>query len=221
MALPNIGLSGKAGSGKDTVADYLVKNYGYTKVSFAGALKQMALALNPVIGMRDGVGVRLAELVAEEGMDKAKRPHDENCVNKDCWRCHPAPGFEKTHDEVRGFLQRLGTDAVRAYDDQFWIRTALTVAKEHEPWVITDARFDNEAQAVKDNGGIMWQVVRDGAGAVRAHVSENPISAHLVDEIIFNNHNYNSLFAEVIRALEFTDNPSWFAGQENYNLNKR
>jgi len=34
-----IGLTGKAGSGKDTMADYLVQNYGFIKVSFAGPLK--------------------------------------------------------------------------------------------------------------------------------------------------------------------------------------
>ena len=35
-----IGITGKAGSGKDTVADYLVKNHDFIKLSFAGILKQ-------------------------------------------------------------------------------------------------------------------------------------------------------------------------------------
>ena len=39
-----IGISGKAGSGKDTVADYLVQSYGFTKVSFASTLKNMLSA---------------------------------------------------------------------------------------------------------------------------------------------------------------------------------
>lgn len=39
-----IGITGKAGSGKDTVADYLVEKYGYTKVSFAAILKKMLAA---------------------------------------------------------------------------------------------------------------------------------------------------------------------------------
>ena len=36
-----IGISGVAGSGKDTAADYLVSEYGFTKVSFAAILKNM------------------------------------------------------------------------------------------------------------------------------------------------------------------------------------
>lgn len=34
-----IGLSGRAHAGKDTLADYLVQNYGFTKVAFADELK--------------------------------------------------------------------------------------------------------------------------------------------------------------------------------------
>lgn len=40
-----IGIVGKAGAGKDTVADLLVAEYGYEKVSFAAILKQMLSAM--------------------------------------------------------------------------------------------------------------------------------------------------------------------------------
>lgn len=39
-----IGITGKAGSGKDTLADYLVEHYGYEKISFAATLKNMLIA---------------------------------------------------------------------------------------------------------------------------------------------------------------------------------
>jgi dephospho-CoA kinase len=35
------GITGKAGAGKDTVADYLVREHGFLKLSFAGPLKEM------------------------------------------------------------------------------------------------------------------------------------------------------------------------------------
>lgn len=39
MALNLIGLTGPAGSGKDTVADFLVARHGYTKLAFADKLR--------------------------------------------------------------------------------------------------------------------------------------------------------------------------------------
>ena len=45
-----IGLSGKAGSGKDTIADYLVTNYGYTKFALADAVREAVFILNPSLG---------------------------------------------------------------------------------------------------------------------------------------------------------------------------
>lgn len=39
-----IGMTGKAGAGKDTSADYLVEHYGFKKLSFAGPLKAMLAA---------------------------------------------------------------------------------------------------------------------------------------------------------------------------------
>jgi dephospho-CoA kinase len=38
-----IGLCGKAGSGKSTVAQYLQENYGFEKIAFADSLKEMLL----------------------------------------------------------------------------------------------------------------------------------------------------------------------------------
>lgn len=38
-----IGCCGKARNGKDTVADYLVRHHGFTKVSFAAAVKEFAI----------------------------------------------------------------------------------------------------------------------------------------------------------------------------------
>lgn len=42
---PHVAFIGKAGSGKTTAADYLVKHYGYHRVSFAALLKDIAVRL--------------------------------------------------------------------------------------------------------------------------------------------------------------------------------
>ena len=36
-----IGVCGKAGSGKDTIADYLVKKYNFKKIALADPIKRM------------------------------------------------------------------------------------------------------------------------------------------------------------------------------------
>src|SRR5690606_29398259 len=58
-----IGLTGYAGSGKDTTADYLVEHYGFVRVAFADKLKEFALASTPAV----------RESVQETGGHEAKQ----------------------------------------------------------------------------------------------------------------------------------------------------
>ena len=44
-----VGLSGYARSGKDTIADYLVENHGFIKLSFATPMRQALYNLDPEI----------------------------------------------------------------------------------------------------------------------------------------------------------------------------
>ncbi len=64
MGLPNIGLCGYMRSGKDTIADYLIENYGYKRLGFAQALKEEVAR---------GVGCTPAEL-NEEPLRSQVRP---------------------------------------------------------------------------------------------------------------------------------------------------
>lgn len=167
-----IGVTGYAQAGKDTTADYLVANYGYTKLAFAGLLKDLALVLNPCIpwetdrktearpvGYHPVVNTPLADLVERLGWESAKQ-----------------------HGEVRRFLQVLGTEGVRDHlGEDAWVDALLM------QWgdlgcpdaVISDVRFPNEAQAVLDQDGVMvrvWRTNEDGSpfdnGVGRDHPSE-------------------------------------------------
>lgn len=44
-----IGITGLAGAGKDTVANYLVDTYGFERRAFADKLKEFALDINPIL----------------------------------------------------------------------------------------------------------------------------------------------------------------------------
>jgi hypothetical protein len=79
---------------------------------------------------------------------------------------------------VREFLQKLGTDALRmGLHDNVWVNALMVDYNDDEQpqlpnWIITDTRFPNEAQAIKDKGGIIIRVERPGIVPINNHPSE-------------------------------------------------
>lgn len=84
---------------------------------------------------------------------------------------------------VRDFLQILGTDAIRnGLHTNAWVNALMADYKPRKMdqyipsnWIITDCRFPNEAQAVKDNGGVIVRIDRPGIAPVNAHPSETAL----------------------------------------------
>jgi hypothetical protein len=100
--------------------------------------------------------------------------------------------------------QRRGTEWGRSIDPNFWVKVAaasmaevMNIKGPDVVFVISDVRFDNEAQWVKDHGGVIWHIHRPAAQAVAAHQSENGIRPELVDLNILNNNSLSDLDAEV------------------------
>jgi hypothetical protein len=79
---------------------------------------------------------------------------------------------------VRDFLQKLGTDAMRmGLHPNVWVNAIMADYVPDEDgdlpnWIITDVRFPNEAQAIKDKGGIIIRVDRPGVSPINDHPSE-------------------------------------------------
>jgi hypothetical protein len=84
---------------------------------------------------------------------------------------------------VRDFLQKLGTDAIRdGLHTNAWVNALMADYKkidynddeqpEFPNWIITDTRFPNEAQAIKDAGGLVIRVDRPGVKPINNHPSE-------------------------------------------------
>jgi hypothetical protein len=200
MTPPLIGLLGHKRAGKDTFASRLIEEHGYARVAFADPLKEAALALDPIVytfvgGPYDGVQYRLADLVAQRGWERAKE-----------------------YPEARRILQHLG-DAVRLLDPGFWVRAAMarvaelqatemmmsfggTVIRETRglPVVITDVRYPNEAEAIREAGGTLVRILRPGAdSADDAHSSEHALDDCPVDVITNNTGGLDELFAQADR----------------------
>lgn len=153
-----IGLIGYKNAGKDTLADYLVRNHGFEKHAFADPVKQVCGI------MFDLTPKQLTDPEGKETVDER-------------WGMTP-----------RKMMQTVGTDMVRAQlGNDFWVRhmNARMRHKEKLKIVISDVRFPNEAEWVRQNGGVLVRVI-DGTQHADCHPSETEQLSIHEDARIFN-----------------------------------
>jgi hypothetical protein len=176
-----IGLSGYARAGKDAVGQILGSRE-FVTCSFAAALKDAALVLNPRIATDHGHYTQdLATIVENVGWDIAK----------------------EHFPDVRPFLQRLGADVARELlGANVWVDIAFRDMPTGDHVAFTDVRFPNEAQAIKDRGGQVWRVTRPGCEPANAHPSETALDGWKFDRNILNDGSLEQLRVRVMDALK-------------------
>ena len=180
-----IGFTGAAGAGKDSAARILIERYGYKKISFAAALKDVVAS---TFGWQ-------RELL--EGGSVESREWREA---KDEW------WSSKLKKDVtpRRMLQELGTDLFRnRFHSDIWILSLekmLIDAADADNYVITDCRFENEAEMIIANGGYVVEIVR-GGGSSGGHASEAGLPAKYIYEKIYNNGTIEDLGNEIKRVM--------------------
>jgi hypothetical protein len=139
-----IGIVGFAGSGKDTVGDILVDNFGFKRDSFAKPLKDACAIIF--------------------GWDRTKL---EGATKEDrAWREIPDEYWSEVFNKPftpRLALQLMGTEACRrTFGEPIW--TASLIRRvQSDPlhnYVITDVRFQNELSALSDSGALIVRVKR-------------------------------------------------------------
>jgi hypothetical protein len=106
---------------------------------------------------------------------------------------------------VRHLLQTLGTEWGReTIGNDWWVNLLKTRLVERlqteDLTIVTDIRFDNEAQLIRDNGGEIWHIFRDVE--IMPHASENGITPYSNDHIILNNLSIDELKVKVLEHLE-------------------
>lgn len=152
-----IGLVGYPGVGKDEAAKALVED-GWLRLSFADKVREAALGIDPIVSIGlEGSFLRLSQIVAAYGWDRAKREYPE----------------------VRRLLQRIGTEGGREiHGQECWVSIIDKLIEEEEyssgrDVVVTDVRFDNEVELVKNlfGGDLVW-VEKPGCAPVNDHKSE-------------------------------------------------
>lgn len=156
-----IGLSGFARVGKDEVANILVNDHGFTRIAFADKLRDVLYALNPIVGESDLSG---------QGYTDIRTLCVQDVIDEYGWNGYKESKYK---DEIRRLLQRLGTEAGReTLWDSIWVDATLKNLDPSKKYVVSDARFLNEFQAIKDRGGEIWRIERPGVGALNDHASE-------------------------------------------------
>ena len=155
-----IGLSGYAQVGKDTVANYLVNNYGFVKVSFADPIREALYRLNPKIDIADMRGLYLATAVDGLGWENVK----------------------VDSQDTRELLQRMGTEVGREmFGEDFWVNQGLLKASQHDNVVFADTRYANEANAIRKHDGQVWRIHKPNHGPVNGHDSEIGLDDYMFD----------------------------------------
>ena len=135
-----IGLVGFISSGKGTCADYLVREHGFLKESFANSVK-------------DSVSIVF-------GWDRQLLEGDTDYSRG--WRERADPWWSNRFGyefSPRSALQLMGTEAGRdVFDKNIWVYSMFRRMDHSKNYVIADVRFPNEIQKIKEDGGMIIRV---------------------------------------------------------------
>jgi hypothetical protein len=174
-----IGLAGYAGTGKDTVRAML-QYLGYTGFAFADPIRKM-----------------LRQLLSDSGIDD-RFIHD---------RAFKEVAIHELGVSYRQMAQTLGTEWGRNLVPDFWLRIAQAYLDDQVDmggthFTVSDVRFVNEAQWVRQNGGVIWRIERPDVVPVRAHTSEQELYHFKADTVLHNTGTVGDLHHAVVSALD-------------------
>ena len=168
-----IGLAGRAGSGKSTIAAELWDEYRFFETSFAGRVKDV-----------------VATMFGWDRLDLEDRTFKETVD----------PKFGIT---PRTALQKVGQGMKQQFGDDIWVTLWRQVYDElagsHDV-VVSDVRFENEAAEVRRLGGTIVHVLRDDLPQVNGVLNdetERGIEPLFEDEVLDNNSSLEGLYRGV------------------------
>lgn len=175
-----IGLTGRAGAGKDTVAGYLEDAYGCAPIALADPILDM---LGALIQHVDVDGAWLIERDLKE---------------------QPRPVLLASYRQ----LARAIGDALRAIDADFWVRIAAhhtgQLLAMGNNVCLTDVRYPNEAQELAAMGGVLVCIERPAheLPSVQPHSSESHTDSLAVQHTLINNGSRATLEDQIDRLME-------------------
>jgi hypothetical protein len=173
---PLIGIAGRARAGKSTAAELLLRlGVGKYPYSFADPLRAM---------LKVGLGIDLDNAYWQ------MRKED------------PMPEFGG--HSPRALMQTLGTEWGRErVHPQLWLTLAGKTLRQRGPgMIVADVRFDNEAEWIRQRGGLVLHIERGSAPPVRNHASEAGVQRLRDDLHVFNESTLESLQRRLAQLFE-------------------
>ena len=167
-----IGLGYKKRVGKSTSASYLARTYSFKEESFARSLKE-------------GVGHGVFGLTEEEMETSLKE------IIHDKWQITP-----------RHILQQAGENLRKTFGEHLWVQTVynrMISTYNTFNYVISDVRYQNEAEWIKRSNGILVRIDRKhNIKSSDNHQSEIDMDSwNAWDEIIDNNGSLEDLYQQL------------------------
>lgn len=201
-----VGLSGKKQTGKDTTLSFLenvlhdVQNTSfawplkeYIAVRILGIPRELAFGTNeqketPTHIMWDSMFVEIRQAYSIE--NEQRLPYGAN-----------TPKLRSGPMTVREVLQVVGADWYRRVYPDVWVDFPFRQEWNGKIVVITDCRFPNEVEAIKQHGGVILRLERD-TSLEDSHPSEKELDNYQFDHVYSNNGSLEDLEAFVTDFAE-------------------
>lgn len=176
-----VGLTGKMGSGKTTVADHLVSR-GFTKVNFKDGLVEEMKRVFPNL---------LNEIQYEY--------RDKHYTIDDLFLFKPPL--------MRALMQNYGTEVRRGDNPNYWVDKWMEKVREvisSGGRVVTDdVRFLNEAKALKDYDGFIIKIERTDITDTGTHTSEIEMNSIKPDYVVsVNKGEHEILYKKILEIID-------------------
>jgi deoxyadenosine/deoxycytidine kinase len=183
-----IALSGKAGSGKDTVANELVKSKGFIKVAFADPIKRMAMEMFDFSreqlwgesNKRDKLDTRYG-FSPRYVLQKMATDFGRNLF-EDVWVNTTKHVIDKLNNTISTYSPYSGVNVIYTPQECEKLNSEKNI-------IITDCRFVNELNFIKKQNWPIYRVKRDSEKHLD-HISETDLD-NILDtsftKVIINN----------------------------------
>lgn len=178
-----VAFSGYARAGKDTAVQVL-RTEGFRRVAFADVMRDFLYRLDPALP-------QIKPNVPPTRLSKV--------IDSFTW-----DGYKESiySEEIRGLMQRLGTECGRQLiDENVWVDAALNNLDPDGMYAVSDCRFVNEAEAVRARGGKVIRITRPGVGPANSHASETSLDDYDFDAVVSNDDSHEVLRQKLLGVI--------------------